>query len=530
MIRINNIRLPLDYNDGSLTKAACKELRISQNDIENVALFRRSVDARKKNDVHFLATLDVNVRANENRVLSRAKSKNASAVKKYKYSIPEHTPLKQRPLIVGFGPAGLLAGLILAEAGEKPIIIERGADCDTRIKDIESFIKTGQLNENSNIQFGEGGAGTFSDGKLNTGTKDTRARHVLNTFARFGAPKEILYDAKPHIGTDKLRNVIKNIRGQIISLGGEVLFNTTLKEIRSRDNRVTAAVVEKNGGKYMIETDNIILAIGHSSRDTLKTLCDSGIFMEQKPFSVGARIEHLRKDIDKAQYGDFADNKRLGAAPYKLNVQTSNGRGAYTFCMCPGGEVVPAASETGMVCVNGMSEHGRNAVNSNSALLVSVSPSDFGSEHPLAGIEYQREIEKKAFIHGGGGYKSPVQLVGDFLKDRKSTSLGKIEPSCRRGYEFARLDEVLPDYVIASMKEAVIKMDRLLKGFSSADAVLTGAETRSSSPVRVTRNPETLQSVSLRGLYPCGEGAGYAGGIISAAVDGIKCAEKVLTN
>ncbi|MCH5303673.1 MAG: hypothetical protein J1E41_02310 [Ruminococcus sp.] len=529
MIRISNLKLPIEYGDALIKKKVAKELRINENEIEKFSLFRRSIDARKKNDIHFLASIDVHLNTNENKVIAKAKSGKAKITTPYEYRIPDAKKLDSRPLVVGFGPAGMFAGLILALTGAKPIIIEQGKDCDSRVKDIESFIATGNLNTQSNIQFGEGGAGTFSDGKLNTGTKDSRARKVLIEFVNHGAPEEILYNAKPHIGTDNLRLVVKNIREKIIKLGGEVKFNTKLIELKTLNNRITGAVVKENGSENIIETTNIILAIGHSSRDTFKMLYDSNIIMEQKPFSVGARIEHLRKKIDKSQFGEFAGNERLGSASYKLNVQTKNGRGAYTFCMCPGGEVVPAASEKNMVCTNGMSEFSRNAVNSNAALLVSVTPKDFQSEHPLAGIEYQRKIEKDAFKFGGGNYSAPVQRVEDFLKNRKSTFLGDIKPSYKRGFEFASLDSFLPEYITDSMREAIIEMDKRLKGFANPDAVLTGAETRSSSPIRITRNVETLQSVSLKGLYPCGEGAGYAGGIVSAAVDGIKCAEKILT-
>ena len=529
MIRIYNIKLPLDYDNGIIKKQICRELRIDESGIDKFELFRRSVDARKKNNVHFIATVDVYTSGNESKILSRAKGKNISSIKPYKYEIPKGKKLSQRPLIVGLGPAGMFAGLILAYSGAQPIIIERGRDCDRRVQDVESFIKTGVLDTSSNIQFGEGGAGTFSDGKLTTGTKDSRARNVLLEFVKHGAPEEILYNAKPHIGTDKLRNVVKNIRQTIIEHGGEVRFESKLIGIKLRDNEVIGAEYECNGKKKIIETDNIILAIGHSSRDTMQMLYDMNIILEQKPFSVGARIEHLRENIDKTQYGDFAGNERLGAAPYKLNTRTSGGRGVYTFCMCPGGEVVPAASEEKMVCTNGMSEFARNKINSNAALLVGVNPEDFGSEHPLAGIEFQRRIERGAFESGGGEYKAPVQRVEDFLNNRKSSAFGEVIPSYGRKTSFAKMDDFLPDYVTGAMREAIVKMDRQLKGFASPDALLTGAEARSSSPVRILRNAETLQSVSIKGLYPCGEGAGYAGGIVSAAVDGIKCAEKILT-
>lgn len=528
MIRISNIRLPINYDDNTIKKKITKELRIDETTIKNFSLFRRSIDARKKNDIHFNASIDVCLKTNENKAVSKAKSKNVSIAKPYEYIIPENKKLNQRPVVIGFGPAGMFAGLILAMAGTNPLIIEQGADCDQRIKDVERFIKTGKLNTYSNIQFGEGGAGTFSDGKLNTGTKDIRARKVLIEFVNHGAPEEILYNSRPHIGTDNLRYVVKNIRKHIIKLGGGVRFNTKFIELITKNKKIKGVKISSNNKESIIESDNVILSIGHSSRDTLDMLYNSDILMEQKPFSLGARIEHLREKIDKSQFGKSAGNERLGSAPYKLNVKTKNGRGAYTFCMCPGGVVVPAASEENMVCTNGMSYFERDAVNSNSALLVSVYPDDYKSEHPLAGIELQREIERKAYNSGGGDFKAPVQRVEDFLAKRNSKSLGEIIPSYGRGYTFAEMNNILPDYIIDSMREAIVKMNRYLDGFSYPDAILTGAETRSSSPVRILRNRESLQSVSLEGLYPCGEGAGYAGGIVSAAVDGIKCAEKIL--
>lgn len=524
MIRINNIRLPIDYTDKTIRAKVSKELRINEKSIEKMSLFRRSIDARKKNDVHFLAAVDVYLNSDENRVISKAKSNKANITTPYEYKLPESKILNTRPVIVGFGPAGMFAGLILAMAGAKPIILEQGKDCDSRVEDINNFIKTGKLDTRSNIQFGEGGAGTFSDGKLNTGTKDPRARKVLMEFVNHGAPEEILYNAKPHIGTDNLRYVVKNIREHIINLGGEVRFNTKFTGYKTKDGKITAALTDSE----IIETENIILAIGHSSRDTMEMLFNNDVLMKQKPFSVGARIEHLRENIDKSQFGKFAGNERIGSAPYKLNVKTKNGRGAYTFCMCPGGEVVPAASEPGMICTNGMSKFNRKATNSNSALLVSVFPEDFGSENVLAGIEYQRKIEKAAFKFGGGNYKAPVQRVEDFLNNRNTTALGEVFPSYKRGYEFSKMDNFLPGYITDSMREAITAMNRYLDGFSHPDAILTAPETRSSSPVRILRDRESMQSLSIKGLYPCGEGAGYAGGIISAAVDGIKCAEKII--
>lgn len=528
MIRVSNLSLPLDYTDTNVKKTVCRELRISEKAIVNFSLFKRSIDARKKNDIRFNLTVDVTLNINENKVINKSRSNKANIVEPYEYKIPEHKPLNYRPVIIGFGPAGMFAGLILAKAGEKPIIIEQGSDVDTRNKDIENFIKTRKLNTNSNIQFGEGGAGTFSDGKLNTGTKDHRARNVLMEFYKHGAPEEILYNSKPHIGTDNLRVVVKNIRKDIISFGGEVRFNTKLIDIKTIGNALHSIEVESNGNKEIIETKSLILAIGHSSRDTFKMLYNKGVYLEQKSFSIGARIEHLREDIDKSQFGSFAGNERLGSAPYKLSAHLNNGRGVYTFCMCPGGEVVPAASEENTICTNGMSEFARNKKNSNSALLVGISPKDFDSTHPLSGIELQRKIECKAFVVSGSNYCAPVQKVGDFLESRCSKSFETVKPSYQMGTTFVRVDDYLPEYITDSMRLGIVEMDKKLKGFANPDAILTGPETRSSSPVRITRE-DNLESINIKGLYPCGEGAGYAGGIVSAAVDGIKCAEKILT-
>lgn len=524
MIRINNIRLPLDYSDAAVRKKAARELRVNEDVIESAALFRRSVDARKKDDVHFLCAVDVTLRVNEDSVLK--KSKNAVKVKPYRYEVPRWMG-GSSPLVVGMGPAGLFAGLVLAQSGAKPVIIERGRDVDSRTRDVESFWSNGRLDTVSNVQFGEGGAGTFSDGKLNTGTKDPRQRKVLEEFVRHGAPEEILYNAKPHIGTDKLKITVKNLREEILALGGTVLFETKLTGLETENGIIKAALIEKNGKPDKIETDSIVLAIGHSARDTFEMLHNMGLPMEAKPFSVGARIEHLREKIDRAQYGDFAGRGRLGAAYYKLNTHAKSGRGVYTFCMCPGGRVVNASSEDGMLVTNGMSAFARDEVNSNAALLVGVSPEDFGSDSPLAGVDYQRRLEQAAF-ETGGNFLAPVQRLADFINGKPTTHFGEVLPSIRPGYAFADLNRILPEYVSEAMKEAVTDMGRRLKGFDDGDAVMTGVETRSSSPVRMMRSMETLESVGVAGLYPCGEGAGYAGGIISAAVDGIKCAEKII--
>lgn len=520
MIRLNDITLPLDYTDDTLKKSAAKKLSIRPSDIEHVSLYKRSIDARKKNQIHFLASLDIKTFSDEARIASSCRT--ASVVSEYKFELPKAPPMKQRPVIIGSGPCGLFAALILAQSGQKPIVIERGQDVDKRTSDVEKFRRTGILDTSSNIQFGEGGAGTFSDGKLNTGTKDSSIRKVLNEFAAHGAPKEILYLAKPHIGTDKLKTTVRNIRKTIISLGGDFLFGSCLTDIIVKNGAVAGAEITHSGSKEIIDTDVIILAIGHSARDTFEMLLNKGIKMEQKPFAMGVRIEHLQESINRTQYGDFYRHPALGAADYKLAVHLPGGRGVYTFCMCPGGTVVAAASESGRLVTNGMSEFARDKTNANSALLVGINTVDFGSEDILAGVALQRRLEEQAFITGGGGYKAPVQRVCDFLKKQSSTSAGSVIPSYTPGYTFTSLDKCLPGFMTDSLRAGILMMDTKLRGFSNGDAILTAVESRSSSPVRILRGSD-MQSVSLKGLYPCGEGAGYAGGIMSAAVDGIKC-------
>ena len=524
MIRVNEIALSLDYDETALKKATAKKLNISIADIKYISLYKRSVDARKKDNVHFTATVDIKA-DNENKIVK--KCKNAVFAEEYKYDLPKCRKLSKRPVIIGSGPCGMFAALILAQCGQNPIVIERGRDVDRRTKDVNEFWSGGVLDEKSNVQFGEGGAGTFSDGKLNTGTKDKRIRKVLEEFAENGSPKEILYLAKPHIGTDMLKKTVKNIREKIISLGGEYLFETRLTDIRSTDGRINAVVLERNNEVFTLETDNVILAIGHSARDTFKMLKEKNIAMEQKAFAMGVRIEHLQELINKSQYGSFWNDPNLSAADYKLAVHLSNGRGVFTFCMCPGGSVVAAASEHGRLVTNGMSEFARDKVNANSALLVGVNPDDFGSDDILAGVEFQRRLEEMAFNAGGENYHAPVQRVCDFLKKQKSVEIGSVVPSYPVGYTLTNLDICLPEYMTDSLREGIILMDKRLKGFADGDAVLTAVESRSSSPVRILRD-ENMQSVSLMGLYPCGEGAGYAGGIVSAAVDGIKAAEMIL--
>lgn len=527
MIRITDIRLPLDYGDKTVLNAAAKALQIDTKAIKTAELFRRSVDARHKNDVHFKAALDVTLLQNEQKILNRCKNRNASLAQPYEYVPPAVKKLSLRPVVAGAGPAGLFCALILAQCGARPVLLERGKDVDSRKKDVYTFWDGGELCGDSNVQFGEGGAGTFSDGKLNTGTKDTRARKVLQELVKAGAPEEILYHAKPHVGTDRLPQAVKGIRKQIIALGGEFRFETKLTGIKTKNGAVSAAVVQHGESTEEIETRQIVLAIGHSARDTFSMLNEMKVPMAQKPFSVGVRIEHLREQIDFAQYGACAGKGRLGAADYKLAVHLPCGRGVYTFCMCPGGTVVAASSEQGGVVTNGMSEFARDAVNSNSAVLVGVTPEDFGSGDVLAGVEYQRALERLAFEAGGESYRAPVQRFGDFAESRISRRFGSVKPSYRPGVCFANMRGLLPGYLSDSLTLGILQMDRKLKGFAHPDALLTGFETRSSSPVRILRG-ETMEALAFHGLYPCGEGAGYAGGIVSAAVDGIKCAEAIL--
>lgn len=529
MIRINSIKMPLEAEENDLRNAVSKALRIKNEDIEMVRVFKRSVDSRDKENVFFVFSVDVSVR-DEKKVLKKASSnKNVIEIQEYEYTLPENKRKSNlRPVIAGFGPAGMFAALTLARSGLKPLVLERGNDVDTRTKDVSVFWTERKLNTESNVQFGEGGAGTFSDGKLTTGIKDPLCRHCLNELVKHGAPEDILYNAKPHIGTDKLKDVVKNIRKEVISLGGEILFGAKLTDIIVFNGVIQGVTYEQNGRNFDFETDTLLLAVGHSARDTITMLYNRGIKMMQKAFSVGARIEHPREFIDKAQYGSFAGHPKLGAADYKMACHPPHGRGAYTFCMCPGGTVVASSSDEGSVVVNGMSEFSRDGENSNSALLVGIEPEDFPDDNPLSGFKLQREIEEKAFYHGGSNYASPAQLVGDFLNDKKSTKLSFVKPTCPTGVECADLRQVLPKRVTDTLSDALLKMNNMLKGFAMPEAVLTGAETRSSSPVRILRDEFFQTNVS--GLFPSGEGAGYAGGIVSAAVDGIKCAHAVLND
>ena len=524
MLRVSNIKISIDEDPSIIEKLVLKKLKIKSSDLVKYYIYKESIDARK-GKISFVYTVKKK-KKNEDKVLNKH-VKDVVKIKELKYEGVESgtEKLDKIPVIIGSGPAGLFAGLVLAQRGYKPLLLERGLDVDKRSEDIDLFWKERKFKNNSNVQFGEGGAGTFSDGKLTTRIKDIRCRKVLEELVNFGSPEEILYSHKPHVGTDILKGVVKNIRNEIIRLGGEVRFDSKVTDICRVDNGIESITINDN---EVIETNIVILAIGHSARDTYEMLHERGVHIIQKPFAIGARIEHPQELINKSQYKDFHNHPRLGAADYRLIEHTSNGRTAYTFCMCPGGSVIASASNEGQVVTNGMSEHARDKDNANSAFLVNVVPGDFGSDHPLAGMYFQEKYERLAYELGGQNYNAPVQLVGDFLNDRISTKIGSVKPSYEPGYTFVDLRECLPQFVTETMKEALSGFDRKIKGFAMDDAVLTGVETRSSAPIRIVRDEETLESTNTRNLYPCGEGAGYAGGIVTAAVDGIKCAEKII--
>ena len=524
MILVHNLSLDPGEDAACLPARAADKLRISPEQIRGCVLKKRSLDARKKDRIHFVCTVGVTVAGNEEKLLRRCRNRDVTPDHSVPYVVPSCSS-EERPVVIGFGPAGMFAALVLAKAGLCPIVLERGQDALSRRQAIDRFQAGGPLDPENNVQFGEGGAGTFSDGKLNTGTHDPRISWVLDQFALHGAPESVRYDAKPHIGTDILIAVVQEIRREIISLGGEVRFGHRMTELQSEGAALTGlAVSGPDGREYHLPCRHAILAIGHSARDTFEVLHHQGIPMERKAFAMGVRIEHSQKAIDIAQYG--RERGSLPAADYGLHVHLPNGRSAFTFCMCPGGQVFAAASETGGVVTNGMSYSARDGENANSALLVGVKPEDFPGEGVLAGMYWQRELEQLAFRLGGGTYAAPAQLVGDFLAGQPSRDPGSIQPSYRPGVVWTDLGQLLPDIICDTLRTAIPELGRRLTGFDAPDAVLTGPETRSSSPVRILRGTDF--SSALSGLYPCGEGAGYAGGITSAAVDGMRCAEAVL--
>ena len=521
MIRIREISMDPEHNVAQLSFEAARALKISASKIRRLNIVRRSVDARKKPDVRIVYTVDVSVDGNENKILKQSGCKRAQSVQTSYYKPPRFSgETNLQPVVVGFGPAGMFAALVLAMSGLRPIILERGDDASTRHEKVQRFFKTGELDPKSNVQFGEGGAGTFSDGKLNTGVNNPRIGWVLQQLVNAGAGEDILFDAKPHVGTDVLLNVVQNMRQRIISLGGQVRFQSQVTDVYFQNGKITGLQIN---GTETLCCDQVILAIGHSARDTFTMLCDRGISMEQKPFSVGVRIEHKQSLVDLAQYGK--NDPVLPPADYKLVKHLEDGT-VYTFCMCPGGYVVAAASEEGGVVTNGMSYSDRAGENANAALLVTLNPKDFPGDHPLAGMYWQREIEQKAY-QLSSGYCAPAQLVGDFLKGVPSSQEGGVTPTYRPGVTWCDLHQILPPIITNALETAIPLLNQNLNGFSDPNAVLTAPETRSSSPVRIVRN-ENKQSVTVSGLYPAGEGAGYAGGIMSAAIDGILCAEALI--
>ncbi|ENO1895688.1 NAD(P)/FAD-dependent oxidoreductase [Vibrio vulnificus] len=527
MIRLTELRLPLDHEEGALLEAITAKLGIPAEQVLSFSMFRRGYDARKKTNIQLIYTLDIEV-ANQDKLLAKfSKDPHVRETPdmEYKYVAQAPANLTERPIVIGFGPCGLFAGLVLAQMGFNPIIVERGKEVRERTKDTFGFWRKRTLNPESNVQFGEGGAGTFSDGKLYSQVKDPNfyGRKVITEFVEAGAPEEILYVSKPHIGTFKLVTMIEKMRAKILELGGEIRFSTRVDDIHMEDGQITGVTLS-NGEE--LKSRHVVLAVGHSARDTFEMLHDRGVYMEAKPFSVGFRIEHKQSMIDEARFGSNAGNPILGAADYKLVHHCKNGRTVYSFCMCPGGTVVAATSEEGRVVTNGMSQYSRAERNANSAIVVGISPEIDYPGDPLAGIRFQRELESNAYRLGGENYDAPAQKIGDFLKGRDPSALGDVEPSFTPGIKLTDLEKALPSFAIEAIREAIPAFDRKIKGFASEDGLLTGVETRTSSPVCIKRDKE-YQSVNLKGFYPAGEGAGYAGGILSAGIDGIKVAEAV---
>lgn len=528
MIRIRQLKLKIGHTQDELRNRICRTLHIREDELHSYSIRRQSLDARKKPELYYIYTVDAEV-SGEKKILRRNKSKDVlkSDHRPYVYPACGEEPMTSRPVVIGSGPAGMFCGLMLAELGYRPILLERGSAVEERKKDVQNFWETGILKPDSNVQFGEGGAGTFSDGKLNTLVKDTAGRNhkVLEVFVKHGAPEDILYVSKPHIGTDILTDVVKSMRLKIIESGGEIRFHSQVTDF-AVDGQGLCGLKVKNtetNREEFLETRTAVFAIGHSARDTFEMLHSRGVCMEAKAFAAGIRMEHLQQEIDMAQYGR-SRGEELPAASYKLTANLDNGRSVYTFCMCPGGYVVNASSEKGHLAVNGMSYHDRAGKNANSAVIVTVRPEDYPGEGPLAGIAFQRMLEQRAY-HAGQG-KIPVQLFGDFRKNRESAGFGEIHPSIKGNFTLSNVRGIFPDELSWSIEQGILAFDRKLPGFANEDAVLSGVESRTSSPVRILRD-ETLQG-SIPGLYPCGEGAGYAGGITSAAMDGLKTAEAVV--
>ena len=526
MLRLTEVKLPLDHTKEELETAILKRLVMARDQLVGYSIFRRGVDARKRSAIHFIYTLDVETK-NESAIRKRMQGDRHVSITPdtgYKFVAQALNSLATRPVVIGTGPCGLFAGLLLAQMGFRPLILERGKAVRERTRDTFGLWRTGQLDPESNVQFGEGGAGTFSDGKLYSQIKDPRhlGRKVLTEFVKAGAPPEILYVSKPHIGTFRLVGMVERMRESIEALGGEIRFQCRVDDLDIDNGQMRGVVL--CGGEH-IAADHVVLAVGHSARDTFEMLYDRGVYIEAKPFSIGFRIEHPQSLIDRARYGPNAGHAQLGAAEYKLVHHASNGRSVYSFCMCPGGTVVAAASEAGRVVTNGMSQYSRNERNANAGIVVGITPADYPG-HALAGIAFQRHWEERAFAAGGGTYDAPAQRVGDFIAGRPSTALGSVEPSYKPGVRMTDLSICIPEYAVVAIREALPAFEKQITGFAMDDAVLTGVETRTSSPIRIKRN-EGYQSLNTRGLFPAGEGAGYAGGILSAAVDGIEVAEAV---
>lgn len=525
MLRLTEIKLPLNHDENALTAAILSKLQLTPEQLHSFTVFKRGFDARKKTDIQLIYTLDIEVDNEAALLKTFAKDPHVkpSPDTSYKFVARAPAELTERPVVIGLGPCGLFAGLLLAQMGFKPIILERGKEVRERTKDTFGFWRGKELNPESNVQYGEGGAGTFSDGKLYSQVKDPKhyGRKVMSEFVAAGAPDEIMYVSKPHIGTFKLVAMVEKMRAKIIELGGEIRFSSRVDKLHIDNGQLTGLTLASG---EQLHSKHVVLAVGHSARDTFEMLYQQGVYIEAKPFSIGFRIEHEQSMIDECRFGPNAGNPILGAADYKLVHHCSNNRTVYSFCMCPGGTVVAAASEQGRVVTNGMSQYSRHERNANSAIVVGIDPERDYPGHPLAGIALQRQLEEQAFKLGGETYHAPAQLIGDFLQGKQSAELGEVKPSYTPGITLTDLSKVLPDFAIAAIREAIPAFDRQIRGFAKADGLLTGVETRTSSPICIKRGND-YQSINVKGLYPAGEGAGYAGGILSAGIDGIKVAE-----